>query len=98
VPVCLTELYHKGFLNLYELISKWTKGPAELLDIKAGSLKEGVPADITIIDPEKEFTIDKNSFRSKSRNTPFHGYSAKGKAVATIVDGKFVYSEMPLNL
>jgi dihydroorotase len=90
----MTELYHKNFLSLYDLISKFTKGPAELLGLEGVSLAPGTPADITVLDPEKYFVIDKNNFYSKSRNTPFHGYKARGKSVALFVDGNCIYSEL----
>ncbi|MBW1859261.1 MAG: dihydroorotase, partial [Deltaproteobacteria bacterium] len=57
-------------------------------------LKPGNPADITIIDPEKKFTVDADTFRSKSRNTPFNGWGLKGKAVLTMVAGKVVFKEV----
>lgn len=97
IPVCFTELYHGGVLSLPELIAKFTTGPAEILGIAAGTLKEGQPADITIIDPELEFTIDKHSFLSKSSNSPFHGTKVKGKAVITIVNGKIIYRNGVIN-
>jgi dihydroorotase len=93
IPVCFTELYHSGILSLSELIAKFTTGPAEVLNIDAGTLAEGKPADITIIDPELEFTVDKGTFLSKSSNSPFHGTKVKGKAISTIVDGKFIYRD-----
>ncbi len=93
IPVCFTELYHKDILTLSELISKFTVGPAELLGLEdLGSLKIGGHADITIIDPDYEFTYDVNCSYSKSRNTPFDGMNFKGRAIATIVNGNFVYS------
>ena len=92
VPVSLTELYHKKYLTLSQLIAKFTTGPAEVLGLPIGTLEIGRAADITILDTEKEFTVDPETFRSKGRNTPFGGYKAKGCAAATIVDGKCVYS------
>jgi dihydroorotase len=94
VSVCLTELYHKGILNISEFVSKFTKGPADVLGIEAGSIELGKKADITILNTEIEYVIDKNKFYSKSRNTPFNGRRVTGKAVAAIVDGKFIYSEI----
>lgn len=91
VPVTMTELYHKGYLTLPQLISKFTIGPAEVLGIDAGTLSVGKTADITIIAPEREHEIDSNNFYSKSRNTPFNGYQAKGQVVATFVAGRCVY-------
>lgn len=95
LPVTLTELVHKDLLSLPQLIAKFTKGPAEVLDIDAGTLSVGKPADVTVIDPDVCHTIDKNTFYSKSRNTPFDGYQAQGRAVATFVDGKCVYNILP---
>ncbi len=91
VPVCLTILYHSGELDLSQLIAKFTTGPAEYLGIDAGTLREGSAADITIIDLDQEYTIDKSKFKSLSRNTPFDGMKVKGKVTATICDGQFVY-------
>ena len=91
LAVCLTELYHKKYLTLSELISKFTVGPAEVLGLQTG-LAEGSIADITVFDPDLKHTIDSSLFFSKSRNTPFNGCEVRGKTMATIVDGKFVYS------
>ncbi|MDD3118714.1 MAG: dihydroorotase [Victivallales bacterium] len=91
VSVCLTQLYHRRILTLSQLIAKFTVGPAEVLGLDIGTLREGVPADITLIDINESYTIDKNDFFSKSRNTPFHGMKVKGRVKATICDGKFVY-------
>lgn len=93
VQICLTELYHKQYLDLPALISKFTKGPADVLGMPIGTLENGRPADITILDPEKEGVVDADKFYSKSRNTPFNGVTGyKGLAVGTIVDGKCVFS------
>lgn len=89
--ICCTELYHKGVLSLPHLISKLTKGPAEVLGLDIGNLKIGNPADITILDIDRENVIDPAAFKSKSRNTPFGGYKAKGCVAGTLVNGKFVY-------
>ena len=92
VPVALTELYHKNYLSLPQVISKFTVGPATILGIDAGTLSVGGAADVTIIDPECDYIVDVNDFYSKSRNTPFNGYAAKGRTMATFVDGVCVFS------
>jgi len=92
VPVTLTELYHKNYLSLSQVISKFTVGPATILGINAGTLSIGAPADVTVIDPDCDYLIDANDFYSKSRNTPFNGYEAKGRTMATFVDGECVFS------
>lgn len=94
LPVTLTELVHTGVLSLSDWVAKFTRGPAEVLMMNDYSLAEGRPADITVIDPELEFTIDPEQFKSKSRNTPFGGKKCCGKAVGTMVDGRWVYSEL----
>ena len=95
IPVCLTHLYHKGVLSLTELVAKFTVGPCRVLGIPYGTLALGAPADVTILDPESPTTIDTASFRSRSRNCPYHGWSCKGRAVGTIVGGEWVWSDLP---
>jgi dihydroorotase len=94
LPVCLKELYHSGVLSIRDFVAKFTSGPAEVLGLSNRGFKPGNDADITIIDTEREITIDADKFYSKSRNTPFNGMTFKGKAVATIVDGRFVFNEL----
>ena len=93
IPVTLTELVHTNVLTLEQWVAKFTTGPADVLLMEDYSLADGKCADITIIDTDVEFTIDKNKFRSLSRNTPFDGKKCRGKAVGTMVDGSWVYRE-----
>ena len=86
-----TELVSKGVLTIPQLISKFTAGPADILGMADYSLAPGKPADITVVDPEAKWTIDKDKFLSKSRNTPFDGYEVQGQVVMTMVDGKVVF-------
>lgn len=89
----LTHIVGKGKLDLGQAIEKMTIGPARALGIDAGSLTIGKPADITVIDPDLEWTVDKNKFFSKGRNTPFHGWKLKGRVVLTMVGGKIIYAD-----
>jgi dihydroorotase len=66
--------------------------PAKILSVPGGSLAPGSPADITILAPDLPVTIDKTKLVSKSKNTPYHGWSFKGGVYATIVGGKTVYA------
>jgi len=91
VPVTLGELYHTGVLSLNDWVKKFTTGPAEVLGLENYSLANGRSADVTLIDPACEFVIDAARFRSKSRNTPFDGMKAKGRAFATFVCGQKVF-------
>jgi len=90
---CALGLYVKaliepGILDWPGLIKLMTGNPAGIIGIDKGTLGIGKQADITIIDPEKEYTIDTNTFRSKSRNCPYHGWKVKGKVEKTIVGGE----------
>ena len=78
-------------IGLSRLIEMLTVNPARLLNLEAGTLSLGAAADVTLIDPELEWTVDANSFQSASRNTPFDGWKIKGRAVRTIVAGKTVW-------
>lgn len=82
------KLVEEGVLSLYDLILKMSTNPAAILKIPGGSLKTGSAADITVIDPIRECTVDVKDFRSKSRNSPFQGRRLKGKAILTIVGGE----------
>ncbi len=82
------KLVNEGILSLSEAIIKLSLNPAKNLKLAKGSLSSGADADITIIDPELEWTVDSSLFKSKSKNTPFNGWKLKGKAVRTIVGGK----------
>lgn len=89
--LCYTELVAKGVISLDRLISKLTTGPADVMGIENFNLAEGNPADLVIIDPEAEYVIDKNKFQSKARNTPFDGFTVRGRIERTLVNGKTVY-------
>ncbi len=82
------RLAGEGILSLTEVIRKLSFNPAGILGIEKGTLSVGSDADITIIDPDAEWTVDATQFQSKSRNTPFNGWKLKGRAVQTIVGGK----------
>jgi dihydroorotase len=87
-------LVREGILDLKGLIMKMTVNPAKLLSLKTGVIAEGAPADIIVFDPDMEWTVDRNSFASKGKNTPFHGMTLRGRNLFTMVDGKIVYNEL----
>jgi dihydroorotase len=88
-----TKVVEEGGLYINKAIEKMTSGPAKILGLHMGTLKIGATADITVIDPNRVWTVDKDKFFSKGRNTPFNGWELRGKAVMTIVDGRVVYSD-----
>ena len=90
-PIAYTELVEGGVLNLPTLIVKMSVAPAAILGVPGGSLGKNDPADITVLDIKTRWKIDKTKFYSKSRNTPFHGRSVKGRAEAAVVGGRVVW-------
>ncbi|MGB7913492.1 MAG: dihydroorotase [Desulfobaccales bacterium] len=87
------KLVHEGVLSLSQLIAKMSLNAARILGLPGGTLAVGAPADLTLIDLDREWTVDAGKFASKSRNCPFHGWTLKGRAVMTLVGGKIVSSE-----
>jgi dihydroorotase len=88
LPVCVVALIEPGHLTWSQLIEKLTINPARVLGIDRGTLRPGADADVTIIDPTAEWTIDPSRFRSKSRNCPFAGWKVRGRAHVVIVGGQ----------
>lgn len=87
-----TELVDKGILTPMQMAEKMSYNPARILGLEEkGSVSEGKIADIVVFDPAKEYRIDKESFFSKGKNTPFHGRKVKGEVVCTLVNGRVVY-------
>ena len=82
------RLVDEGDLSLSEAVRKLTNNPASILKIGKGTLTVGSDADITIVDPNIEWTVDASQFKSRSKNTPFNGWKLKGRAVQTIVGGR----------
>lgn len=91
VPICVSSLILPGHLTWLDLLAKLTINPARLLNLDVGRLSAGAAADITVIDPDVEWTIDANKFRSRSRNTPFDGKLVRGRVEATFVGGELRY-------
>ncbi len=95
LPLTLMALHHSGRLPLEKVIPLLTTGPARLLKLPKGTLSVGADGDITVFDPNQEWVFDKESSASKSTNSPFYGWTLKGKVTATVVAGKIVWQENP---
>jgi dihydroorotase len=89
---CDILVHKRAAISLARLIALYTAEPARLLKLDRGTLSVGAPGDVTIIDPDLEWTFDKNKSVSLSHNTPFHGHTWKGRAVRTIVAGETVWA------
>jgi dihydroorotase len=90
LPLSL-NLVREGVLTPMRLVETMSLNPAKVIGVKRGTLEPGAVADVTIIAPDAEWTVDPSQFKSKGRNTPFAGWKMKGRAVVTIVKGKVVY-------
>lgn len=87
----MTELVDKGHLTPLQMAEKMSYNPARIIGIDKGTLKPGKTADVVIFNPKEEYIIDAEQFRSKGKNTPFHGRKVKGRVMATILGGNIVY-------
>lgn len=91
LALSLMRLYHTGKISLSDLIAQMTINPARIFGLDRGTLGIGKVADITVFDPDAEWTFDLEQSASKSKNSPFGGWKLKGRAIFTIVGGKIVY-------
>ncbi len=96
VPLCLDRLVHPGVISLPRLVELLSVNPARILGVAGGTLTEGGPADLTILAPDASVTIHAAALRSKSKNTPFDGWTLRGAVAATMIGGRFVYADAAL--
>lgn len=89
--LALTELVEGGVLTLPQLVDRMSWAPARAFGLSGGTLRVGVPADVTVFDPAEEWVVDPAEFLSRSRNTPFVGRRLTGRPTLTIVDGRIVW-------
>ncbi len=90
LPLSLS-LYHKKIMPLRDIIAAMTYKPADIINVNAGRLKKGAPADLTLIDLNYDWKLDPEKFVSKSQNSPFDNWETKGRAIRTVVGGETVY-------
>jgi dihydroorotase len=91
LPLYVKALVEPGHVSWLKLIDLMTARSASVIKSAKGTLAVGADADVTVIDPQKSWTVDVEKFAGKSRNCPFHGWKVTGKAVATIVGGEVKY-------
>lgn len=90
LPVLL-ELVHNDHLDLCDALRAVTSRPAQILELEAGRLKKGAPADLVLLDLDTPFVFHEQSLKSKSKNTPYDEHRFQGRAIRTIVRGKTVF-------
>jgi dihydroorotase len=93
LALVMTRLVEPGVLTLSDLVERMSCAPARAFNLRGGTLKVGSPADVTIFDPDEEWTVDPARFLSKSRNTPFSQWTLRGKASLTVVNGVVVWRQ-----
>ena len=91
VPLALDRLVHGRVIGLMQLVRLMSTRPAEVFGLPGGSLREGAPADVTVLDLRALRSVDSSTFRSRAHNTPFSGMRLKGWPAATIVGGEIVW-------
>jgi dihydroorotase len=91
VSLCFDRLVHAGVVTLPRLVELLSANPARILGVAGGSLSDGAPADISILAPDMTVVVKAATMQSKSKNTPFDGWTLRGGVAATIVGGRTVY-------
>ena len=91
LAVNLTWLVHRDIIGIPLLIERMSCAPARLFKLPGGTLRRGGIADVTVFDPDAEWTVDPSRFRSKGRNSPYTGTTLRGQVDCTLVDGRIVY-------
>ena len=91
LAVNITWLVAPGIIDVGTLVDKMSCAPARVFHLPGGTLRRGTVADVTIFDPEAEWTVDPARFRSKGRNTPYSGKRLRGRVHFTIVDGQVIH-------
>jgi dihydroorotase len=87
------SLVREGVMSLSKAVALLTDGPARAFGLPGGHLAAGAPADITVVEPDTEWTVDSARFFSRSRNTPFHGRRLTGRVAQTWVSGRLVFED-----
>ncbi|MCH2464525.1 MAG: amidohydrolase family protein [Gemmatimonadetes bacterium] len=92
VGIIMTNIVGEGVIDVVTMIDRMSCGPARAFGLSGGTLSEGAAADVTVIDPRLQWTVDPSAFQSRSRNTPFAGRELTGAPHRTIVGGRTVWA------
>ncbi len=94
----LLALVHSGEIDLMTLVTRLTIGPARIIGQSLGSLAVGLPADVVLFDPTREWVVDPTAFASRGRNTPLAGRTLRGKVMATLAQGVLAHRDEAVSL
>lgn len=92
VGLILDRFVRTGILGMERMVEMFSRNPARILGLERGTIAKGAVADITVLDPDREWVVKSTDFESRSRNTPFEGYKLRGAPAMTIVKGRVVWS------
>ncbi len=92
IGLAITELFEKNILSLHQIIERFSTNPRRILHLPQIKIEEGEPANFTIFDPAAEWIVDVQKFKSKSKNSPFHGFKLRGKSFGVINNGQVYFS------
>jgi dihydroorotase len=98
VPLVFDRLVHTGVITVRRAIELLSTNPARVMQLPGGTIADGGAADVTVIDPDRTITIESATLRSRSKNTPFHGWTLRGASMLTIVGGRIAYAAPGVNL
>ena len=85
------ELVHRGVIDVPTLVERMACAPARLFKLPGGTLRRGAAADVTVFDPDDEWTVDPARFLSKGRYSPYAGQTLRGRVALTVVDGRVIF-------
>src|SRR5690606_8585802 len=91
LPLTLSGLVEPGLLTLPQAIALMTSAPSRLLGLATGTLSAGSAGDVTVFDPDAEYAIDAACFHGRAKNSPFLGWTVRGRVAYTLCDGQVVY-------
>ncbi|MBI5472913.1 MAG: dihydroorotase [Ignavibacteriae bacterium] len=92
IGLAITELFEQGVLSFHQLIEKFSANPRRILHLPEIKIEEGERANLTIFDPATEWIVDVQKFKSKSKNSPFHGHKLRGRAIGVINNGESAWA------
>lgn len=92
IGLTMTELFEKNILSLHQIVEKFSTNPRRILHLPQIRIAEGELANLTIFDPAAEWKVDIQKFKSKSKNSPFHGFTLRGRAVGVVNNGQTFFA------
>jgi len=93
LALTISALVVPGHLSLERALELWTEAPRRVFDLPEVRLEPGAPADLVLLDPDLEWTVDAERFHTKGRNTPYQGWNVRGRVLLTMCDGRVTHRD-----